>query len=143
MTETFFTALSAIKGKALIDTMAERPGDVQIEIMDETVSQRYAQVLLKKLAYELRKVDGEGVNATVVEMNPQPLMDSGRHIRKDVGRDTWQHASEMNTKVVVWQTTSQRWTPLGEVEAKLLVNKMNKGIKVIRVKTLGQELTVV
>ena len=47
MTETFFTALSEIKGKALIDTLADRPGDVQIETMDETVSQRYAQVLLK------------------------------------------------------------------------------------------------
>lgn len=108
MTETFFTALSEIKGKALIDTLADRPGDVQIETMDETVSQ--TQVLLKKLAYELRKVDGERVNATVVEMNPQPLMDPGRHIRKDVGRDTWQHASEVHAKVVVWQTNSQRWT---------------------------------
>ena len=29
------------------------------------------------------------------------------------------------------------------MEAKLLVNKMTKRIKVIRVKTLGQELTVV
>ena len=110
MTETFFTALSEIKGKALIDTLADRPGDVQIETMDETVCQRYAQVLLKKLAYELRKVDGEGVNATVVEMNPQPLMDSGRHIRKNVGRDTWQRGSEVDAKVVVWQTNSQRWT---------------------------------
>ena len=73
--------------------------------MDETVSQRYAQVLLKKLAYELRKVDVEGVNATVVEM-----MDKGRHIRKNVGRDTWQHASEVDAKVVVWQTNSQRCT---------------------------------
>ena len=108
MTETFFTALSEIKGKALIDTLADRPGDMQIETMDETVSQ--TQVLLKKLAYELRKVDGEGVNATVVEMNPQPLMDPGRHIRKDVGRDTWQHASEVDAKVVVWQTNSQGWT---------------------------------
>ena len=108
MTETFFTALSEIKGKALIDTLADRPGDVQIETMDETVSQ--TQVLLKKLAYELRKVDGERVNATVVEMNPQPLMDPGRHIRKDVGRDTWQHASEVDAKVVVWQTNSQRCT---------------------------------
>ena len=108
MTETFFTALSDIKGKALIETLADRPGDVQIETMDETMSQ--TQVLLKKLAYELRKVDGEGVNATVVEMNPQPLMDPGRHIRKDVGRDTWQHASEVDAKVVVWQTNSQRWT---------------------------------
>ena len=61
--------------KALIDTLADRPADVEIETMDERVSQRYAQVLLKKLAYELRKVDVEGVNATVVEMNPQPLMD--------------------------------------------------------------------
>ena len=87
MTETIFTALSEIKGQALIDTLADRPGDVQIETMDETVSQ--TQVLLKKLAYELRKVDGEGVNATVVEMNPQPLMDPGRHISKNVGRDTW------------------------------------------------------
>lgn len=110
ITETFFTALSEIKGKALIDTLADRPGDVEIETMDETVSQRYAQVLLKKLPYELRKVYVEGVNATVVEMNAQPLMDSGRHIRKDVGRDTWQHASEVDAKVVVWQTNSQRWT---------------------------------
>ena len=108
MTETFFTALSDIKGKALIETLADRPGDVQIETMDETMCQ--TQVLLKKLAYELRKVDGEGVNATVVEMNPQPLMDPGRHIRKDVGRDTWQHASEVDAKVLVWQTNSQRWT---------------------------------
>ena len=108
MTETFFIALSEIKGKALIETLADRPGDVQIETMHETMSQ--TQVLLKKLAYELRKVDGEGVNATVVEMNPQPLMDPGRHIRKDVGRDTWQHASEVDAKVVVWQTNSQRWT---------------------------------
>ena len=36
MTETFFTALSEIKGKALIDTLAERPGDVEKETMDET-----------------------------------------------------------------------------------------------------------
>ena len=110
MTETFFTALSEIKGKALIDTLPDRPGDVEIETMHETVCQRYAQVLLKKLAYEVRKVHVEGVNATVVEMNAQPLMDSGRHIRKDVGRDTWQHASEVDAKVVVWQTNSQRWT---------------------------------
>ena len=47
MTETFFTALSEIKSKALIDTLADRPRDVEIETLDETVSQRYAQVLLK------------------------------------------------------------------------------------------------
>ena len=39
MTETFFTALSEIKGKAHIDTLPERPGDVEIETMDETVCQ--------------------------------------------------------------------------------------------------------
>ena len=55
-------------------------------------------------------MDVEGVNATVVEMNSQLLMDSGRHIRKDVGRDTWQHASKVDAKVVVWQTNPQRWT---------------------------------
>ena len=35
------------------------------------------------------------------------------------------------------------YNTVGEVEGKLLVNKMTKRIKVIRVKTLGQELTVV
>ena len=32
---------------------------------------------------------------------------------------------------------------MGEVEAKLLVNKMTIRIKVVRVKTLGLELTVI
>ena len=62
------------------------------------------------MAYELKKVDVEAVNATVVEMNPQPLVDTGKHIKRDVGRDTWQHASKVDAKVVVWQTNSQRWT---------------------------------
>lgn len=38
--ESFFTALSEIKGKELIDTLADRPADVEIETLDETVSQR-------------------------------------------------------------------------------------------------------
>ena len=55
-------------------------------------------------------MDVVAVNATVVEMNPQPLVDTGKHIKRDVGRDTWQHASKVDAKVVVWQTNSQRWT---------------------------------
>ena len=43
-------------------------------------------------------MDVEAVNATVVEMNPQQLVDKGRHIRRHVGRDTWQHASEVDAK---------------------------------------------
>ena len=55
-------------------------------------------------------MDVVAVNATVVEMNRQPLVDTGKHIKRDVGRDTWQHASKVDAKVVVWQTNSQRWT---------------------------------
>ena len=55
MIETFFTALSEIKGKELIDTLADRPADVEIETLDETVSQRYAEVLFKNWLKSLKK----------------------------------------------------------------------------------------
>ena len=45
--ETFFTLLSEIKYEGLIDTLADRPTDVEIEILCETVAQRYAGVFLK------------------------------------------------------------------------------------------------
>ena len=45
--ETFFTLLSEIKCKRLIDTLAARPTDVEIETLCETVAQRYARVFLK------------------------------------------------------------------------------------------------
>ena len=54
MIETFFTALSEIKGKKLIDTLADRPEDVEIETLDETVSQRYAEVLFKNWLTSLK-----------------------------------------------------------------------------------------
>ena len=47
--KTFFSLLSEIKAKALIDTLANRLTDVEIETLGETVSQIYAEVLCKKL----------------------------------------------------------------------------------------------
>ena len=43
----FFTLLSEIKCEGLIDTVADRPTDVEIETLCETVAQRYAGVFLK------------------------------------------------------------------------------------------------
>ena len=45
--EIFFTLLSEIKCEGLIDTLADRPIDVEIETLAETVAQRYAGVILK------------------------------------------------------------------------------------------------
>ena len=53
--ESFFTAMSEIKGKELIDTLVDRPADVEIETLDETVSQRYAEVLFKNWLTSLKK----------------------------------------------------------------------------------------
>ena len=38
--ETFFTLLYEIKCEGLIDTLADRPTDVEIETLAETVAQR-------------------------------------------------------------------------------------------------------
>ena len=54
--ESFFTTLSEIKGKELIDTLADRPADVEIETLDETVSQIYAEVLFKNWLTSLKKL---------------------------------------------------------------------------------------
>ena len=75
--ETFFTLLSEIKCEELIDTLADRPTDVEIETLAKTVAQRYAEVLCKKLAYGLRKVGVKTANETLGE------------ISTDLGRDTW------------------------------------------------------
>ena len=53
--KTFFSLLSKIKAEARIDTLADRPADVQIETLDETVSQRYAEVLFKNWLTSLKK----------------------------------------------------------------------------------------
>ena len=50
------------------------------------------------------------VGKALVEVEAKALVDTGKHIKRDVGRDTWQHASKVDAKVVVWQTNSQRWT---------------------------------
>ena len=42
--DTFFTLLSEIKCEGLIDALADRPTDVEIETLGETVAQRYAGV---------------------------------------------------------------------------------------------------
>ena len=47
-------------------------------------------------------MDVGAVNETLAEMNAEPVLDTGRHIRTDVGRDTWQ--AKVDAKVVVWQT---------------------------------------
>ena len=46
------------------------------------------------MAYELRKLDVGPVNETLAEMNAEPVVDTGRHIRTDVGRDTSQDTSK-------------------------------------------------
>ena len=43
--EKLFAPLSDIRGDALIDTLADRLTDVEIETLGETVTQRYAEVL--------------------------------------------------------------------------------------------------
>ena len=55
---------------------------MELEILAETMAQLYAEVLVKKLAYVLRKVGVETVNETV------------GNISTDLGRDTWQHTSK-------------------------------------------------
>ena len=55
---------------------------MELEILAETMARLYAEVLVKKLAYELRKVGVKTVNETVGE------------ISKDLGRDTWEHTSK-------------------------------------------------
>ena len=57
--------------------MANRLTDAEIETPCETVSQIYAEVVCKKLAYGLRKVSVKRANKTLGE------------ISTDLGRDTW------------------------------------------------------
>ena len=40
------------------------------------------------MPYELRKLDVAAINETLAEMNAEPVIDTGRHIRKEVSRDT-------------------------------------------------------
>ena len=46
---------------------------------------------LEKLAYGQRQLDVAAVNETLAEMNAEPVVDRGRHIRTDVGPDLARH----------------------------------------------------
>ena len=46
------------------------------------------------MAFKLRKMDVEAVNATVAKLNPQPMVDAGSDTRTDVRCDTLQHTSK-------------------------------------------------
>ena len=39
-------------------------------------------------------MDVGAVNETLAKINAEPVVDTGRHIRTDVGQDTWQDTSE-------------------------------------------------
>ena len=39
-------------------------------------------------------MDVGAVNEALAEMNAGPVVDTSRHLRTDVGRDTWQDTSE-------------------------------------------------
>ena len=67
---------------------------MEIETLGEPVAQTYAEVLKKKLAYGLRKVDVETVNETVTEVKAQALVDTVRHTSTDGSRRTWQHTTK-------------------------------------------------
>ena len=71
--------LSEIKAYTLIDTLADRLTDVEIETLAETVPQRFFEVLMNQLAYELRTVNFESLNETRADVKAQALVDTGRH----------------------------------------------------------------
>ena len=71
--------LSEIKAYTLIDTLADRLTDVEIETLAETVAQRFFEVLMNQLAYELRTVNFESLNETRADVKAQALVDTGRH----------------------------------------------------------------
>ena len=67
---------------------------METETLGEPVAQRYAEVLKKKLASGLRKVDVETVNETEAEVKAQKLVDTVRHTSTDGSRRTWQHTTK-------------------------------------------------
>ena len=68
-----------IKAKALIDTLADRLTDVEIEALGEPVAQRYEGALINNLAYVQRWVDVETVNKTVAVVKAPALVDTVRY----------------------------------------------------------------
>ena len=71
--------LRHIKAKALIDTLADRLTDVEIEALGEPAAQRYEGALINNLVYVQRWVDVKTVNVTVAEVKAQALVDTARY----------------------------------------------------------------
>ena len=65
-----------IKAKALIDTLADRLTDVEIEALGEPAAQRCEGALTNNLLYVQRWVDVETANETVAEVKAPALVDT-------------------------------------------------------------------
>ena len=79
-----------LKAKALIDTLAARLTDVEIEAHGEPAPQRYEGALINNLAYVQRRVEVETVNETVAEVKGQALVDTVRYAITYGSRRAWQ-----------------------------------------------------
>ena len=76
-------------------------------------------------------MDVRAVNENLAEMNAEPVLDTGRHIRTDVGRDTWQDTSEGG------RLGSSLADKLAELEILTLAEKIANKIAYIHVATLA------
>ena len=52
---------------------------MEIETLSETVPQRYEEVLIRKMAHGLKRVDVSTVKETVADIKAQALGDTGKH----------------------------------------------------------------
>ena len=80
-----------LKAKALIDTLADRLTDVEIEALGEPAAQRYEGAVINNLAYVQRRVEVATVNEKVAEVKGQALVDTVRYAITCGSRRTWQH----------------------------------------------------
>ena len=80
-----------LKAKTLIDTLAARLTDVEIEALSKPAAQRYEGALINNLAYVQRRVEVETVNETVAEVKGQALVDTVRYAITYGSRRAWQH----------------------------------------------------
>ena len=80
-----------LKAKALIDTLADRLTDVEIEALGKPAAQRYEGALINNLAYVQRRVEVETANETVAEVKGQALVDTVRYAITYGSRRAWQH----------------------------------------------------
>ena len=85
----FFTLLSEIKCEGLIDTVADRPTDVENRDTLRNSGPKIRRGVFKKLAYGVRKVHVEEVNASVAEMTAH----RSRHLKRHSPKSTSRHTS--------------------------------------------------